>query len=122
MRGRFEVSAAYVLGIMLPVLETARRRTNFDDIPAYIDDFLIGALLYWSARSVSRGHAHGPALLIAAWGILCGGLWSSFFGQLQGVGANDISGLRNGVVVLIKGALYLVALAALYLSVRRNVV
>jgi hypothetical protein len=121
MRGGFEVSAAYVLGVMLPVLEAARRRTNFDDIPAYIDDFFIGALLLWGARSVSRGHAYGPALLTAAWGILCGGLWGSFFGQLQSVSANDISGLRNGIVVLIKGALYLVALAALYLSVRRAV-
>jgi hypothetical protein len=121
MRGGFEVSAAYVMGIMLPVLEAARRRTNFDDIPAYIDDFLIGALLLWSARSVSRGHTYGPALLTAAWGILCGGLWGSFFSQLQSVGAKDISGLHNGVVVLIKGTLYLVALAALYLSVRRAV-
>jgi hypothetical protein len=119
MRGGFEVASAYVLGILLPVLEAARRRTNFDDIPGYIDDFIIGALLLWGARSVSRGYAHGRPLLTAAWGILCGGLWSSFFGQIQSTRANDISGLGNGVVVLIKGALYLVALAALYLSVRR---
>jgi hypothetical protein len=118
MRGGFAVSAAYVMGIILPVLETARRRTNFDDIPGYIDDFIIGALLLWGARSVSRGHAHGPALLTAAWGMQCGGMWSSFFGQLQSI--EDISGLRNGVVVLIKGAVYLVALAALYLSVWRS--
>ncbi len=120
MRGRFEVTAAYVLGIMLPVLEAVRRRTNVDDIPGYIDDFIIGALLLGSARSVSRGHVYGPALPTAAWGVLCGGIWSSFFSQLESVVAKDISGLRNGVVVLIKGALYLVALAALYLSVRRS--
>ena len=41
---RFEIAAAYVLGIMLPVLEAARRRTNFENIPAYVDDFIIGAL------------------------------------------------------------------------------
>jgi hypothetical protein len=117
----FEVTAAYVLGLLLPVLEAARRRTNFDDIPGYIDDFLIGALLLWAARCVSRGDPHGRPLLTAAWGILCGGLWSSFFGQLQSARAHDISGLGNGLVVLIKGALYLVALAALYLSVRRAV-
>jgi hypothetical protein len=121
MRGRFEVVAAYVLGILLPVLETARRRTNFDDIPGYIDDFIIGAVLLWGARSVSRGYAHGRPLLTAAWGLLCGGLWSSFFGQLQNTKATDISGLGNGVVVLIKGVLYLVAFAALYSSVRRAV-
>jgi hypothetical protein len=109
------------VGVLLPVLEAARRRTNLDDIPGYIDDFIIGALLVWSARSVSTGRAYGSALLIAAWGILCGGLWSSFFGQLQNVSPNDVSGLRNAVVVLIKGAIYLVALAALNLSVRRAV-
>jgi hypothetical protein len=119
MRSGFEVRAAYAMGVMLPALEAARRRTNFDDIPAYIDDFITGALLLWAARSVSRGHAYGPALLIAAWGILCGGLWGSFFTQVMSVKPNDVSGLKNGVVVLIKGALYLVALAALYLSVRR---
>ena len=56
---RFEVAAAYVLGIALPVLEAARRRTNFDDIPAYIDDFLIGAILLWGALAVSRGVLRG---------------------------------------------------------------
>jgi hypothetical protein len=60
-------------------------------------------------------------LLTAAWGILCGGLWSGFFGQLQHAGPRDISGLGNGVVVLIKDALYSVALAVLCLSVRRSV-
>jgi hypothetical protein len=40
MRSGFEVRAAYLLGIMLPVLETARRRSNFDDLPGYIDDFI----------------------------------------------------------------------------------
>jgi hypothetical protein len=44
-RGGFEVASAYVIGVLLPVSEAARRRTNFDDIPGYIDDFIIGALL-----------------------------------------------------------------------------
>ncbi len=120
-RGRFEVSAAYALGIMLPILEVARRRTDFENVPAYIDDFIIGALLLWAARSASRGRPHGGALLVAAWGILCGGLWGSFFGQLRNPDPNNVSGLPNGVVVSIKGAIYVVALVALFLSVRRAV-
>jgi hypothetical protein len=118
-RGGFEVASAYVMGVLLRVLEAARRRTNFDDISGYIDDFIIGALLLWRARSVSRGYAYGRPLLTAAWGILCGGLWSTFFGQVRSMKANDISGLGNSVVASIKGALYLVALPALYLSLRR---
>jgi hypothetical protein len=119
---RFEVTAAYVLGIALPVLEAARRRTNFDNIPAYIDDFLIGAILLWGALAVSRGRPYGPALLTAAWGLLCGGMWGSFFGQFENKLPTDVSGLSNGIVILIKGGIYVVALAALFLSVRRAAV
>lgn len=116
---RFEVSAAYAMGVALPLLETLRRRTSFEDIPAYVDDFIAGGLLLWAARSVSSGRPYGPYLLAAAWGVLCGGLWGSFFGQLQNQDANDISGLPNECVVVIKGAIYLVALTALVLSIRR---
>jgi hypothetical protein len=116
---RFEIAAAYVLGIILPVLEAARRRTNFENIPAYVDDFIIGALLLWAARSASGGRPYGRALLAAVWGILCGGLWGSFFGQLENSAPTDISGLANGVVVFVKGVVYVIALVALFLSVRR---
>lgn len=117
---RFEILAAFVLGVALPVLEVCRRRTDFSDIPGYIDDFIIGALLFVAARSVVRGRPYGRALLIAAWGILCGGLWSSFFAQLHNPGVHDISGLPNLIVVLAKLAVYCVALVCLVLSIRRS--
>ena len=69
-RYRFEIAAAYCLGVALPVFEVCRRRTNFSDIPGYIDDFIIGGLLLFAARSAERGRPHGRALLVAAWGIL----------------------------------------------------
>lgn len=116
--GKFEVSAAYAMGIILPVLEVARRRTNFDDVPAYIDDLIIGALLLWAARAASRRHPLGPGLLVAAWGLLCGGLWSSFFGQLSNPDSTDVSGLPHDVVVLVKAVVYVIALAALFRSIR----
>ncbi len=116
---RFEVLAAYALGVMLPILEVARRRTNFDDVPAYLDDFIIGGLLLWAARSTSRERSYAPALLSAAWGVLCGALWGSFFGQLRSTAATDVSGAPNALVVVIKGVIYLVALTGLFLSVRR---
>ena len=116
---RFEVSAGYVLGVMLPVLGVARRGTEFENVPAYLDDFIAGGFLLWAARADSSGSPLGPYLLAAAWGVLCGGLWGSFFGQLRNTGPADISGLPNGWVVLIKGVIYLVALTALFLSVRR---
>jgi hypothetical protein len=70
IKRRFEVVAAYCLGVALPILEVCRRRTNFSDIPGYIDDFIIGALLLFAARAVVRQRPYGRALLIAALGIL----------------------------------------------------
>ena len=115
---RFEVTAAYVLGVALPVLETARRRTSFHPIPAYLDDFVIGAWLLLAARSVTKGKPYGRALLCSAWGALCAGMWGSFFSQLASEDARDVSGLAHGVVLGIKGAIWAVAIVALVLSIR----
>ena len=116
---RFEHAAAYAMGIGLPLLETLRRRTNFDTIAGYLDDFLAGALLLWAARAASLRRPNAGLLLAAAWGVLCGGLYPSFFGQLDSDAARDVSGLSNAAVVTVKGALYAVALVALWRSVQR---
>lgn len=117
-RMRIEVLAAYVLGILLPVAEACRRRTDFSDIPAYVDDFILGAILFFAAHAVTKRRPLGPAMLVAAWGIFCGGMYASFFGQLARTGPTDVSGAANGTVVIIKGILYLVGIVALVLSVR----
>ena len=116
---RFEVAAAYAMGAGLPLLETLRRRTNFETISGYVDDFIVGGFLLYAAWSVSRGRPRGPVLLVAAWAILCGGLYGSFFWQLESSAATDVSGLANSTVVLIKAFLYAVAIAGLVLSIRR---
>ncbi len=115
---RIEVAAAYAMGVGLPLLEALRRKTHFSPIAAYADDFIAGGLLLAAAWAVSRGKPQGPALLVAAWGILCGGLYSSFFTQLARDATHDISGLPNTTVVLIKGALFAISIAALVLSIR----
>jgi hypothetical protein len=120
-RYRFEIAAAYFLGVALPIFEVCRRRTDFSDIPGYIDDFIIGALLLVAARATVRERPYGRGLLIAAWGILCGGLWGSFFGQLFRTDPHDISGLPNLTVVWLKLLVYCVALVCLVLSVRRAI-
>ena len=115
---RLEVTSAYFIGIALPVLEVMRRRSNFDNIPAYIDDFLVGALLLYAARAVTLKKQNGPVLLVAAWAVLCGGFYGSIFGQLQSSASQDVSGFSNAFVVLIKGVLYLVAIGSLIMAVR----
>lgn len=119
-RSRFEVAAAYGLGVALPVLEVCRRRTNFSDLPGYVDDFIIGGLLVFAATSATREWIHGRALLVAAWGILCGGLWGSLFGQINNPASHDISGLPNMVVVTLKLLICGVAITGLALSIHRS--
>src|SRR5262245_51872141 len=106
------------MGIGLPLLEVLRRRTNFSTISGYVDDFIAGALLLYAARPVSQGKPSGDVLLVLAWAVLSGGLYNSFFGQLENPASHDVGGLPNMTVVIIKGVLYAIALAGLVLSTR----
>ena len=103
---RFELIAAYVMGVALPLLEVLRRRTNFETVSGYVDDFIAGGLLLYAARAVSRRKPSGPVLLVVAWAVLCGGLYGSFFGQLEHGAPHDVSGLALSVraAVASKGA------------------
>jgi hypothetical protein len=114
---RFEVAAAYVLGVLLPILEVFRRRTNFEHLAAYVDDFIAGGLLLFAAVSVSRRRAYGPYVLVGAWGVLCGGFYGSFFAQLDAAAPLDISGLPNTVVVVVKGLIFATAIVAFVRSI-----
>jgi hypothetical protein len=115
---RFEHAAAYGMGVGLPLLEALRRRTNFETIAGYVDDFIAGALLLYAARAVSRGKPGGPVLLAVAWAVLSGGLYGSFFGQLERIAEVDVGGQPGVVVVAIKGVLYAISLTALVLATR----
>ena len=115
---RFEVGAAYAMGVGLPLLEAMRRRTNFEHFYSYVDDFIAGALLLYAAQAVTRERANGPVMLVVAWAVLCGGLYGSFFWQLSSNAAQDVGGLANITVVIIKGLLYAIALAGLFFASR----
>jgi hypothetical protein len=115
---RFEHAAAYGMGVVLPLLEALRRKTNFETIAGYADDFIAGALLLWAASAVSRGKRSGPVLLVLAWATLSGGLYGSFFGQLERIAETDVGGLPGATVVAIKGVLYAISLTATVLAAR----
>jgi hypothetical protein len=106
------------MGIALPLLEVLRRRTNFEHLHSYLDDFIAGGLLLFAAHAVTRGKRSGPVLLVLAWAVLCGGLYGSFFWQLTSDAARDVGGLPNAAVVVIKGILYAIALTGLVLASR----
>ncbi len=115
---RLEVRLAWILGVALPLAETLRRRTHFDEFAFYVDDYIAGGILLFAAWAVGRRRWYGPGSLVGAWGIVCGGMYSSFFGQLARLQAPDISGLPSWVVAVVKGAAFAVAIASLMLSVR----
>ena len=115
---RFEVGAAYAMGIGLPLLEALRRKTHFEHFHSYVDDFIAGALLLYAAHAVTRGRRNGPVLLVVAWAVLCGGLYGSFFWQLTSGETRDVGGLPNTTVVVIKGVLYAISLAGLVFASR----
>lgn len=115
---RFEVWAAYAMGVGLPLLEAMRRKTDFEHFHSYVDDFIAGALLLYAAHAVTRGRRNGPVMLVVAWAVLSGGLYGSFFWQLSSDAAQDVGGLPNMTVVVIKGALYAIALSGLFFATR----
>ncbi len=115
---RFEIGAAYAMGVGLPLLEAMRRKINFEHFHSYVDDFIAGALLLYAAQAVTRERANGPVMLVVAWAVLCGGLYGSFFWQLSSDATQDVGGLANITVVIIKGLLYAIALAGLFFASR----
>lgn len=108
--------AAYVFAVLLPFAETVRRGSEIGYWPNYADDYFIGIILFLAARAVSKQKPYGQAFLVAAWALLCGGFYYSFTGQFQL--EQDVSGVANNIVILIKAVLYSCSILFLVMSVR----
>jgi len=69
---RFEVIAAFVIGVLLPVLETGRRGISHWAInfTTMFEDYLAGALLLVGGWGAYRSKSWGALFLILAWGLL----------------------------------------------------
>lgn len=118
---RFEVAAAAVLGVLLPVLETYRRgighwRVEFTTM---FEDYLGGALLLVAAWTAHRRHPVGDRLLLVAWASISGLMLISFVSQvedtLRGVDLEPM----NTDVLIVKFLLLATSLAALMKTFRR---
>lgn len=66
---RFEVVAAFVIGLLLPVLETVRRGFDHWGVEAttLLEDYLAGVVLLLAGLAAARGARYAPPLLLAAW-------------------------------------------------------
>ena len=117
---RFEIIAAFAIGALLPVLETARRgighwAINFTTM---FEDYLGGALLLIGAWAAYKAKWWGALFLSLAWASISGLMTSSFIAQLEETLRQTADEPHNLVVVLVKFILWTIAIISLVLSFR----
>jgi len=117
---RFEVIAAFVIGVLLPVLETGRRGISHWAInfTTMFEDYLAGALLLVGGWAAYRSKSWGALFLILAWAYFSGLMTSSFVGQLEETLRQTASGPGNMLVLVVKFLLWSVCVVSLVLSFR----
>jgi hypothetical protein len=119
---KFSRWLAIVGGILVPLAETIRRWSTWQQAPASLfDDYILGAFLLFGAWRVGKDPRSGQKYLAAAWAFSCGLGYSSFFGQLESFRLHepDPAPIPPECVLAIKGVLWALAIVALALSLRR---
>ena len=119
---RFEIIAAFAIGILLPLLETCRRGFSYwsVDFTTMFEDYVAGALLLIAARASHRGRSWGTLLLVAAWAYVTAMMSSSFWYQLEGTLRQTITEPNNLLVVIVKFLIWGTAVVSLVLSFRSD--
>ena len=117
---RFEVVAAFVIGVLLPVLETGRRgiSTWTINFTTMFEDYLAGGLLLVGGWAAYRSKSWGAVFLVLAWGYFSGLMTSSFVGQLEETLRQTASEPGNLLVLVVKFLLWSVCVISLVLSFR----
>ena len=117
---RFEIIAAFVIGVLLPILETARRGISHWAInfTTMFEDYLAGALLLIGGWAAYRSKSWGPMFLVVAWAYFSGLMTSSFVAQIEETLRQSASEPNNLLVVVVKSLLWGVCIVSLVLSFR----
>jgi hypothetical protein len=118
---RFSRTLAIIYGFILPIGETIRRWGHIDYLPAFLDDYFIGAFLLWGAWASRRTEPRGRRILCTAWGFTCGMGYASFFGHLRVINEPDVGPLPQVWLTTIIGAGWLLAIAAMLAAIRAGV-
>ena len=118
---RFEVLAAFTLGILIPLLETLRRGIGYwaIEFTTMFEDYAAGGLLLIAGWAAHRRLSWGDTFLVLAWGYLTGLLSSSFWSQLEETLRGSASDLHNLEVVVVKFFLWSVCVVSAVLSFKR---
>jgi hypothetical protein len=118
---RFEVIAAFAIGILLPVLETCRRGLSewAVDFTTMFTDYFAGALLLIGGWATYRAKSWGALFLLVAWAWVTGMMSGSFLDQVEGTVRNTVTEPHNLLVVVIKFLLLAICVVSLVLSFQR---
>jgi hypothetical protein len=105
---RFEVIAAFVLGVLLPVLETLRRGFEHWAIESttMLEDYLAGAALLAAGWAAARGAKFADPLLLAVWSGVGTMMTLSFIGQIEETLRAVELEPHNSAVLVIKSLLW----------------
>ena len=117
---RFEIVAAFVIGALLPVLETVRRGiTHWSvEFTTMFEDYAGGALLLVGGWAAYHEKSWGKVFLVLAWASISGLMTSSFVGQVEETLRQTATEPHNLVVVVVKSLLWTVSIISLVLSFR----
>jgi uncharacterized membrane protein len=115
---RFEVIAAFAIGLLLPGLETLRRGMGewAVDFTTMFEDYVAGCLLLIGAWAVLRKRYWGPLFLLVAWSYVTGMMSSSVWYQLEETVRATVT--EPHVVLVIKFLLWATCVSALVSSFR----
>ena len=117
---RFEVIAAFAVGLLLPLLETCRRGIGYwgVEFTTMFEDYVAGALLLVGGWAAHRERYWGAVFLVLAWGYVAGLMGSSFWYQLEETLRQSASEPDNLLVVTVKALLWGTCVVSLVLSFR----
>jgi hypothetical protein len=117
---RFEVVAAFAIGLLLPVLETVRRGLGHWAIntTTMLEDYLGGGVLLLAASCAMRRTSFAGRLLLAAWAGVAGMMTLSLISQIEVTLRAAELEPNNGAVLVIKLALWATCVTALVQSFR----
>lgn len=116
----YEVRAAFVVGLLLPVLETIRRGFGHWAIhtTTMLEDYLAGGLLIAAGLAAVRRTSFAKPLLLAAWASVTAMMTLSLISQIEDtLRASDVEP-NNALVLVFKLALWAICSVALWRSFR----
>jgi len=117
---RFEVAAAFIMGALIPVLETIRRGFSYWTIEftTMFEDYVAGALLLIGAWLSYQSRRGGAVILVLAWAYFAGLMSSSFWSQLEETLRQTSTEPHNMLVVVVKFFLWATCIVSLVLATR----